>query len=85
MLTIFRLVQLFPTHIPDLSSESPLIISGRYNGTFPELVKVTGTLADRTSFAVDLKVKREKDMKLTNVISQTLRLHYHLFLILLRI
>lgn len=78
-------MQFFPTHIPDLSSGSPLIISGRYNGTFPELVKVTGTLADRTSFAVDLKVKREKDMKLTNVISRTLRLHYHLFLILLRI
>lgn len=62
--------EFFPTHIPDLSSGSPLIISGRYNGTFPELVKVTGTLADRTSFAVDLKVKREKDMKLTNVFSK---------------
>ncbi|KEH18485.1 inter-alpha-trypsin inhibitor heavy chain-like protein [Medicago truncatula] len=62
--------EFFPTHIPDLSSGSPLIISGRYNGTFPELVKVTGTLADRTSFAVDLKVKREKDMKLTYVFSK---------------
>lgn len=63
-------MQLFPIHIPDLSFGSPLIISGRYNGTFPELVRVTGTLSDRTSFEVDLKVKREKDMHLTNVISQ---------------
>jgi hypothetical protein len=69
VLTIVRLMQLFPSHIPDLSFGSPLIISGRYNGTFPELVKVTGTFADMTSFVVDLKVKREKDMKLTNVIS----------------
>ncbi|CAJ2663365.1 unnamed protein product [Trifolium pratense] len=61
--------ELFPSHIPDLSFGSPLIISGRYNGTFPELVKVTGTFADMTSFVVDLKVKREKDMQLTNVFS----------------
>ncbi|CAL5195774.1 unnamed protein product [Lathyrus oleraceus] len=62
--------ELFPIHIPDLSFGSPLIISGRYNGTFPELVRVTGTLSDRTSFEVDLKVKREKDMHLTNVFSK---------------
>ncbi|GAU33000.1 hypothetical protein TSUD_358670 [Trifolium subterraneum] len=62
--------ELFPSHIPDLSFGSPLIISGRYYGTFPELVKVTGTFADTTSFVVDLKVKREKDMKLTNVFSK---------------
>ncbi|KAL2336418.1 hypothetical protein Fmac_010864 [Flemingia macrophylla] len=60
----------FQTHIQDLSYESPLILSGRYSGTFPELVKVTGTLADMTNFAVDLKVKREKDMQLSNVLSK---------------
>ncbi|KAK7349311.1 hypothetical protein VNO77_06581 [Canavalia gladiata] len=63
-------LELFPTHMPDLSFGSPFIISGRYNGTFPELVKVTGTLADMTNFGVDLKVKREKDMQLSNVLSK---------------
>ncbi|TKY64247.1 Inter-alpha-trypsin inhibitor heavy chain H5 [Spatholobus suberectus] len=62
--------ELFPTQIQDLSLGSPLILSGRYSGTFPELVKVTGTLADMTNFVVDLKVKREKDMQLSNVFSK---------------
>ncbi|XP_027335338.1 inter alpha-trypsin inhibitor, heavy chain 4-like isoform X2 [Abrus precatorius] len=62
--------ELFPPHIQDLSTECPLIISGRYNGTFPEFVKVTGTLADMTNFTVDLKVKREKDMRLSNVLAK---------------
>ncbi|RDX68996.1 Inter-alpha-trypsin inhibitor heavy chain H5 [Mucuna pruriens] len=62
--------ELFPTHMQDLSFGSPLILSGRYSGTFPELVEVTGTLADMTNFVVDLKVKREKDMQLSNVLSK---------------
>ncbi|KAG4937904.1 hypothetical protein JHK87_043876 [Glycine soja] len=63
-------LELFPTHIQDISFESPLILSGRYSGTFPELVKVTGTLANKTNFVVGLKVKREKDMQLSNVLSK---------------
>ncbi|XP_027907543.1 inter alpha-trypsin inhibitor, heavy chain 4 [Vigna unguiculata] len=62
--------ELFPSHIQDISSGSPLILSGRYSGTFPELVKVSGTLADMTNFAVDLKVKREKDIQLSNVLAK---------------
>ncbi|KAK7294465.1 hypothetical protein RJT34_17354 [Clitoria ternatea] len=63
-------LELFPTHIQDLSLGSPLIMSGRYIGAFPELVKVTGTLADTTNYIVDLEVKREKDMQLSNVLSK---------------
>ncbi|XP_047169281.1 uncharacterized protein LOC124837865 [Vigna umbellata] len=62
--------ELFPSHIQDISSGSPLILSGRYSGTFPELVKVSGTLADMTNFVVDLKVKREKDIQLSNVLAK---------------
>lgn len=81
--TIVWLLQLFPTHIPDLSFGSPLIISGRYNGTIPELVKVTGVLADMTNFEVVIKVKREKEMQLSDVISQAkalLSICHHIWL-----
>ncbi|KAE9605826.1 putative von Willebrand factor, type A [Lupinus albus] len=61
---------LFPNHIPDLSLGSLFIISGRYDGTFPESIKVTGTLADMTNFVMELKVKREKNMQLSNVLSK---------------
>ncbi|MED6193784.1 hypothetical protein PIB30_022702 [Stylosanthes scabra] len=63
-------VELFPSYIPDLSLESPLMISGTCNGTFPESVKVTGILADMTKFEVDLPVQRKKDIQLTNVLAK---------------
>ncbi|MED6192530.1 hypothetical protein PIB30_011060 [Stylosanthes scabra] len=63
-------LELFPSYIPDLSLECPLMISGRCNGTFPESVKVSGTLADMTKFEVDLPVQREKDIQLTNVLAE---------------
>ncbi|XP_028763232.1 uncharacterized protein LOC114721563 [Neltuma alba] len=63
-------LELFPFYMPDLSLESPLVISGRYDGTFPDSIKVKGTLADMSNFEVDLKVRRAKDMQLTNVLAK---------------
>lgn len=61
-------LQLFPSHIPDLSFGSPLIVSGRYNGDFPDIIKVNGILADKSAFATDLKVQNAKDVPLDRVI-----------------
>lgn len=55
-------LEVFPTQIPDLSSESPLIVSGRYRGTFPETLKVNGRLADMSDFTLDLKVEEAKEI-----------------------
>ncbi|KAI9102876.1 hypothetical protein K1719_023315 [Acacia pycnantha] len=63
-------LELFPSYIPDISLEIPLIISGRYDGTMPDSIKVKGTLADMSNFEVDLKVRRAKDMQLTNVLAK---------------
>lgn len=60
-------LQLFPSHIPDLSSRSPLIVSGRYDGGFPDTVKISGTLADMNNFVIELKVQRAKDVPLERV------------------
>jgi hypothetical protein len=46
-----------PSHIPDLSSEGPLVLSGRYKGNFPETLKVKGILADFSNFEIDLKIR----------------------------
>lgn len=59
---------MFPSQIPDLSSESPLIVSGRYRGTFPQTLKLNGRLADMTSFTLDLKVEEAKEIPITKVI-----------------
>ncbi|GKV53666.1 hypothetical protein SLEP1_g60183 [Rubroshorea leprosula] len=55
-------IELFPSHIPDLSFENPLIAFGTYKGGFPENIQVSGILADMTSFVTILKVQNAKDM-----------------------
>ncbi|KAL9224198.1 hypothetical protein vseg_000260 [Gypsophila vaccaria] len=62
-------VEIYPTSVPDLSSESPLLISGRYRGTFPEVVKVTGVIADMTRHEVDLKVNNAKGIPLERILA----------------
>ncbi|KAE7999033.1 hypothetical protein FH972_003518 [Carpinus fangiana] len=63
-------LELFPSHIPDLSSGSPLIVSGRYDGNFPGCVKISGTLADMSNFTIDLQVQRAKDVPLDRVLAR---------------
>ncbi|CAJ1940539.1 unnamed protein product [Sphenostylis stenocarpa] len=60
-------LEVYPSHIPDLSSEGPLILSGRYRGNFPKTLKVKGILADFSNFVVDLKIQNVKDMPLQRV------------------
>ena len=60
---------MYPSRIPDLLSESPLIVSGRYRGAFPETLTATGILADTSNFFVELKVHKAKDIPLDKVIT----------------
>ncbi|KAM7257282.1 hypothetical protein ACFE04_013023 [Oxalis oulophora] len=59
-------VEVYPSRIPDLSL-SPLIISGRYNGKFPETIQAKGVLGDLTSFSVDLKRHNANEMPLDKI------------------
>ncbi|OIW18758.1 hypothetical protein TanjilG_13510 [Lupinus angustifolius] len=59
--------EVYPSHIPDLSSEGPLVLSGRYKGSFPESLKVKGVLADFSNFTIDMKIQKAKDMPLQRV------------------
>lgn len=64
---LFVVSQLFPSYIPDLSFGSPLMVSGRYKGDFPDNIKVTGMLADMSTFVTDLKVQNAKDVPFDRV------------------
>lgn len=59
---------MFPSQIPDLSCESPLIVSGRYSGTFPRTVKVSGILADMNNSTLDLDVEEAEEIPIGKVI-----------------
>ncbi|VFQ83680.1 unnamed protein product [Cuscuta campestris] len=61
--------EVYPSQIPDLSSESSLILSGRYRGEFPDNLKVTGSLADMSNLSVDLKVQETKDIPIDKVLA----------------
>lgn len=58
---------MYPSCIPDLSSESALTICGRYHGNFPNTLKARGILGDLSSFAADLKIEWVKDIPLDRV------------------
>ncbi|XP_050234342.1 uncharacterized protein LOC126682647 [Mercurialis annua] len=63
-------LELLPYRIPDLSLGSPLAVSGRYNGKFPDSVRVSGILADMSSFTIELKTEKAKDVQLDKVLAR---------------
>ena len=64
-------MQLYPFQLPDLVSESPLLVSGRYTGKFPDSVKFRGTLADLENYVIDAKVQKAKDFPVERVMLLT--------------
>lgn len=60
-------LELYPNHIPDLSSASPLIVFGRCSRNFPESCKARGLLPDMSTFSLDLKVDKSTDIPLCRV------------------
>ncbi|KAJ1437118.1 von Willebrand factor, type A [Sesbania bispinosa] len=60
-------VEIYPAHIPDLSSDCPLILSGRYKGSFPEVFEVKGVLAEFSNFVIDVKIQKAKDIPVQRV------------------
>ncbi|TVU37967.1 hypothetical protein EJB05_11313 [Eragrostis curvula] len=56
-------------YIPDISAKSPLCISGKYQGKFPETVKAKGYLADMKEISIELKVQHIKEIPLDKVLA----------------
>ncbi|XP_023516151.1 uncharacterized protein LOC111780098 [Cucurbita pepo subsp. pepo] len=63
-------VKVYPSSIPDLSSESILTVSGRYRGDFPETVKARGLLANSDNTVLELKVHQAKDIPLEKLFAK---------------
>ncbi|XP_010261798.1 PREDICTED: inter alpha-trypsin inhibitor, heavy chain 4-like [Nelumbo nucifera] len=63
-------LEVYPYHFQDLLSGTPLTIYGRYQGNFPDIVKLRGTLSDMRSFVMDLKVQNAKDIPLDKVFAK---------------
>ncbi|XP_020697533.1 uncharacterized protein LOC110110411 isoform X1 [Dendrobium catenatum] len=59
--------EVYPWKLPDLLIECPLIISGRYEGKFPNTVKVEGRSADMNEKVINLKVRNSTDIPIEKV------------------
>jgi hypothetical protein len=53
--------------ILDISAKSPLCISGKYQGKFPETVKAKGYVSDMKEISIELKVQHIKEIPLDEV------------------
>ncbi|XP_027901760.1 uncharacterized protein LOC114162163 isoform X2 [Vigna unguiculata] len=60
-------VEVCPFHIPDLSSDGPLILSGRFNGSFPKDLEIKGLLADFSNFVIDMKIEEANDIPVQRI------------------
>ncbi|XP_042000549.1 uncharacterized protein LOC121750142 isoform X2 [Salvia splendens] len=63
-------LEVFPCQIPDLSSESPFVVSGRYRGTFPNTLKLNGRLGDMSGFTLDLNVEEAKEIPISKMVAK---------------
>lgn len=63
---------MYPSNISDLSSDGPLILSGRYKGTFPEFLEVKGVLADFSNFLLNMKIQNAQDIPVQRVMFSAL-------------
>jgi hypothetical protein len=71
-LEILDEVEVYPHNIPDFSSKSALMISGRYKGTFPKTVKAKGMFSDSSNFSIDMKAEYVKNLPLEQVLAKQL-------------
>ncbi|XP_031274089.1 inter-alpha-trypsin inhibitor heavy chain H3 [Pistacia vera] len=62
--------EVYPSRIPDCTSETPLTISGRYQGNFPDNIKAKGLLGDLSDFVMELKAQHAKDIPLDRVFAK---------------
>ncbi|KAG6428830.1 hypothetical protein SASPL_106867 [Salvia splendens] len=63
-------LEIYPAQTPDLSTGSPVLIWGRYTGSFPDNVEVYGTLPDLGKFEITIKVQNAKDVPIDKVIAR---------------
>lgn len=65
---------MYPSRIPDLSVNSPLLVSGRYQGDFPDTLKAKGVLGDLSNFLIYLKIQRAEEIPTDRVCFRLLSL-----------
>ncbi len=51
-------LELYPMPLPDLFVGAPLLVAGRYRGSFPDRVMLSGNISDGRRLALEVGVAR---------------------------
>jgi len=60
-------VEIYPYPIPDLFSGAPIIFSGKYSGTFPETIAISGLFADQSKFKTEVSVNSNSPIPIERI------------------
>ena len=58
---------MYPFPIPDLFCGNPLVVSGRFHGSFPESITLSGLLPDQSTWQTEVPSKRTLTVPLSKV------------------
>ncbi|KAL3688709.1 hypothetical protein R1sor_015018 [Riccia sorocarpa] len=62
--------EIYPYPIPDLFCTSPLIVSGRFSGRFPDSIKIVGILPDRSQLELEVQKQKAEQIPLDKVFAK---------------
>ncbi|KAL2630894.1 hypothetical protein R1flu_015580 [Riccia fluitans] len=62
--------EIYPYPIPDLFCNSPLVVSGRFPGKFPNSIKIVGLLPNRSQWELEVQTKKAEQIPLDKVFAK---------------
>lgn len=64
---------MYPFPIPDLFCGNPLVVSGRFHGSFPESITLSGLLPDQSTWQTEVPSKRTLTVPLSKVVINSIQ------------
>lgn len=61
------LFQIYPFPIPDLFCGSPLVVSGKFHGSFPNSITVFGLMPDQSTWTIEVPSRKSSKVPLSKV------------------
>lgn len=64
---ICGLFQMYPFPIPDLFCGNPLVVSGKFKGSFPDSITVFGLMPDQSTWQIEVPSRKSSKVPLSKV------------------
>lgn len=64
------ILQMYPFPIPDLFCGNPLVVSGKYQGTFPDSITIFGLMPDQSTWQLEVPSRKSSKVPLNKVFAK---------------